>query len=182
MARTAIMGAIVVLLVAVLAMTGTAIGITSIWPVLLAVAVGLVAGHVTLGRVAAFIVGAVASWMAVALGAAALPQTGLAAAIAIVVGLGIITAIAAVSGDRVPLWAGIAGYAAFAALYEPIYAANPTLFLSESPVALLTVLLAGALGMAIAAVADLLTTGVGHSVGVSQPVTTTDAVVEGEAR
>jgi hypothetical protein len=159
MARTAIAGAVVALLAAVLAVIGSAIGITTLWPVLLAVAVGLAAGHITLGRVAAYVLGAVFSLIAAAVGAAALPQGGIPDAIVVVLGVALITAVAVVSSNRMPLWAGLAGYAAFAGLYEPIYAENPTLFASEAPIALVTVLLAAALGVAIATVAELLTAG-----------------------
>jgi hypothetical protein len=159
MARTAVIGVIVTLLAALVAIGGDALGITTVWPVLLAVAVGLAARQPTVGRIGAYVIGILAAWGAVALGAGLLPQTGLADAIALMVGLGILTVIAAVTGDHVPLWAGLAGYVAFTAFYEPIYAANPTLFLSESPVALLTVLLAGGIGFAIAGLAALFTAG-----------------------
>ena len=159
MARTALIGAVVALLVALVAMGGGLLGITTIWPVLLAVGVGLAARPVTVGRIAAYAIGAGAGWVATALTAGVLPQTAISDAIAVVAALVIIIALAAVTADQFPLWAGLAGYAAFAGYYEPIYAANPTLFLSESPVALLTVLLAGAIGFAIASLADLLTAG-----------------------
>jgi hypothetical protein len=175
MARTALTGALVALLTALVVAAGSFLGITTIWPVLLAVAVGLAAGHVTLGRVIAYVVGAITSWVAMAIGAGVLPQALVSDVLVVVIGLAILTAVAALTADRVPLWAGLAGYAAFAAFYEPIFAANPTLFLSESPVALLTVLLAAALGIAIATVAELLTAGAGRR------VVTTDEVVEGGA-
>jgi hypothetical protein len=178
MTRTVLTGAVVALLAALVAATGSVLGVTTLWPVLLAVAVGLAAGHVTLGRVVAYVLGAVVSWVAMAISAGALPQTGLSDAIVAVLGVVLVTIVAIVSGGRAPIWAGLAGFAAFAAYYEPIYAANPTLFLSESPVALVTVLLAGALGVAIATVAELLTAGTGTS---STVVTTdgSDDLVEG---
>ncbi|TVR22092.1 MAG: hypothetical protein EA387_09200 [Nitriliruptor sp.] len=178
MARTALIGAVVALLVALVAVGGAPLGITTIWPVLLAIGVGLAARPVTIGRIAAYAVGTAAAWAAIALGAGALPQTASADAIAVLAALAILIVLAAVTADRFPLWAGLAGYAAFAGYYEPIYAANPTLFLSESPVALLTVLLAGAVGFAIASLADLLTA------GVSDPQSTVDdhaLMIEGEA-
>ena len=178
MARTAFIGAVVALLAALVVVGGGLLGITAIWPVLLAVGVGLASRPVTIGRIAAYVIGTLAAWAAIALGAGALPQTAIADAIAVVAALVILTAIAAVTADRVPLWAGLAGYAAFAGYYEPLYDANPTLFLSESPVALLTVLLAGAVGFVIAGVADLLTA------GVSEPQRTADdhvLMTEGEA-
>jgi hypothetical protein len=155
MARTAVIGAVVLVLAALVAAGGGTIGITTVWPVLLGVAVGLAAAPATMGRIIAYVVGAVASWAAMALGAALLPQSDLANALALLVGLAIIVVIAIVTSDQVPLWAGLVGYAAFAGLYEPVFAANPTLFLSESPAALVTVLLAGALGLAVASFASL---------------------------
>jgi hypothetical protein len=173
MARTALTGAVVALLAALVAVGGSALGITTIWPVLLAVAVGLAAGYLTFGRVAAYVIGLATSWLMAALAAGVLPQMGVSDAIIVVAAVAIMTVIAVVSADRVPLWAGLAGYAAFAGFYEPIYDANPTLFLSESPVAFVTVLLAGALGVAIATVAELLTSAVGHE------TVTTEEVAEG---
>ena len=155
MARTALIGAVVTLTAAFVAALGGTIGITNIWPVLLAVAVGLAGGVVTLGRIGALVVGTLAAWIALALDAGALPQTPLAAALAVLVGVGIVAAIAALTRDIAPLWAGLAGYAAFTGYYTPLYEANPTLFLTESPVALLTVLLAGGIGLTIAALAEM---------------------------
>lgn len=177
MARTAVVGAVVLVLAALVAAGGGMIGITTVWPVLLGVAVGLAAPPATLGRIAAFVVGAIASWGAMALGAALLPQSGLADAIALLVGLAIIVIIAAVTADQVPLWTGLVGYAAFAGLYEPIFAANPTLFLTESPVALVTVLLAGALGLAVASFASLVAPADARSADPELPSVETDAEV-----
>jgi hypothetical protein len=177
MARTAVIGAVVLVLAALVAAGGGTIGITTVWPVLLGVAVGLAAAPATLGRIIAYVVGAIASWAAMALGAALLPQSGLADAIALLVGLTIVVVIAAVTADQAPLWAGLIGYAAFAGLYEPVFAANPTLFLSESPVALMTVLLAGALGMAVASFAALVAPATSRDTGPEMaPATLTEEV------
>lgn len=156
MARTALIGAVVTMTAAFVAAVGGTIGITNIWPVLLAVAVGLAGGVATLGRIGAFVVGTLAAWLALALGAGVLPQTPLAAALAALVGVGIVATVATLTRDIAPLWAGLAGYAAFTGYYTPLYEANPTLFVSESPVALLTVLLAGGIGLTIAAVAEMI--------------------------
>ncbi|MBS3942570.1 MAG: hypothetical protein KG028_16555 [Actinobacteria bacterium] len=158
MTRTVLSGAVIALLAAVLAVTGSALGITTLWPVLLAAAVGIAGGRLTVGRVAAFVVGAVASFVAMAVSAGMLPAVPAAEAVVVVVGVLVLTAIAAVTGERVPLWAGLVGYAVLAAYYEPAFAARPTAFLAEAPVALVTVLLAAALGAAAATLVDLLTT------------------------
>lgn len=157
MARTAISGAIVALLAALVAVSGGAIGITTVWPVLLAVAVGLAARPLTLGRVVAYVVGATASWIALAIRAGYLPDVAASQAVVVVGAVVLLTVIAALTADRVPLWAGLAGYAAFAGLYEPMFAATPTAFLTESPPALVTVLLAAGVGILVAELADLVT-------------------------
>lgn len=157
MTRTVVHGAIVAVLAALLAAIGSAIGIPTIWPVLLGVAVGLAVWPMSLGRVGAFALGAVVSWGVMALRAGVLPDLGLSRALIVLIGIVLIAAVAVVTADHVPLWAGLVGYAAFAALYEPMFADSPTLFLSESPGALLTVLLSGGVGLAIAGLADLLT-------------------------
>lgn len=159
MARIASRGAVVALVAAVLAVFGGAIGITTLWPVLLAVGVGLAIAPITAGRVAAFALGSVVSWGVMALDAGLLPDAALSRVLTVVIGIVIVTVIALVTVDRAPLWAGLAGFAAFAALYEPMYAANPTAFLTESPVALTTVLLAAAVGALTVALTDLLTAG-----------------------
>jgi hypothetical protein len=171
MGRTVIHGAIVAVLVALIAAVGSAIGITTVWPVLLAVAVGLAAWPLSLGRVGAFVLGAVVGWLAMALRAGFLPDTAFARALVVLVGVVLIAAVAALTSDLVPLWAGLAGYAAFAGFYEPMFADAPTLFLSESPGALVTVLLAGGLGMAIAGLAELVTGPAGaRDVTVERPI------------
>jgi hypothetical protein len=159
MARTVIHGVVVAVLVAILAAVGSAIGITTVWPVLLGVAVGLAAWPLSLGRVGAFVLGAVVSWVAMAMYAGFLPHVAFSRALIVLIGVMLLTIVAALTADLVPLWAGLVGYAAFTGLYEPLYAESPTLFLSESPGALLTVLLAGAVGLAIAGLATLVTGG-----------------------
>lgn len=68
----------------------------------------------------------------------------------------ILTAVAALSAGLLPLWAGLAGFAAFAGLYEPVSVASPTTFLTDAPLALVTVLLALGLGALTALGATLL--------------------------
>lgn len=157
MTRTLVSGAVVALVAAAVAAWGDVLGITTVWPLLLAVAVGLAIAPVTLGRALAIVVGAATSWFVLALRAGFLPDVAASRAVVVVVGVVVLTVIAAASGGRVPLWAGLAGYAAFAGFYEPMFAANPTAFLTESPVALLVVLLTAGIGIAAAAVTDVVT-------------------------
>ena len=153
--RILIRGAVLALVAAVLALTGGALGIDTLWPVLLAAAIGLSAVPLSAGRAGAFVVGALVSWVALAVRAGLLPDMAVSQAIVVVLGIALITAIAAATADLAPLWAGLAGYAAFAAFYEPTFAASPTTFLADSAVALVTVLLATAFGFGAALLGDL---------------------------
>jgi hypothetical protein len=154
--RILVCGAVVAGAAALLAFAGPALGIETIWPVLLAVAVGLAAGPPTLGRVGAMVLGASLGWVLLAVRAGFLPQVPSSQALTLVAGLLLLAAVAALSSDVVPLWAGLAGLAAFTGFYEPTYTASPTTFLADSPVALVTVLLAIGIGSAVAAVASTL--------------------------
>ncbi|GGI03227.1 hypothetical protein [Egicoccus halophilus] len=155
MTRTVLSGAVVVLLGAVVAVVGGALGIPSLWPVLLAVAIGLAAGRVSFGRTAGYVLGLFTAFAAMAVTAGLLPAVPSARAVVLALAVVVLTAVAVVSADRVPLWAGLAGYAAFSAFYEPMYAARPTAFLAEAPVALATVLVATGVGVAAASLLDL---------------------------
>ena len=170
--RILIRGAVLALVAAVVALTGGALGIDTLWPVLLAAAVGLAAVPLSLGRAGGFVAGAVVSWVAVAGGASLLPDTAAAQAIIVVVGIALVTAIAAATSDLAPLWAGVAGYAAFAGLYAPVLAADPAPALGDAAVALVTVLLATALGFGAALLGDLLVA--------TRPSTADRALVDGE--
>jgi hypothetical protein len=153
--RILIRGAVLALVAAVLALTGGVLGIDTLWPVLLAAAIGLSAAPLSPGRAGAFVAGILVAWVALAVQAGLLPDMAASRAIVIVLGIAVITAIAAATADLAPLWAGLAGYAAFAALYEPVLAASPTTFLADSFVALVTVMLATAFGFGAALLGDL---------------------------
>ncbi len=154
--RILIRGAVLALVAAVLAFAGGALGIDTLWPVLLAAAVGLAAASaLSIGRAAAFVGGALIGWVAMALRAGLLPDTVGSQALVVVLGILVITGVAAATSDLAPMWAGLAGYVVFAAYYEPIYAADPTAFVAESASAIVTVLLASAFGFAAALLGDL---------------------------
>ena len=155
--RILIRGAVLALVAAVLALAGGALGIDTLWPVLLAAAVGVAAASsLSVGRGVAFVGGALVGWVAMAIQAGLLPDTAAAQAIVVVLGVALITAMAAATADGAPMWAGLAGYALFAAYYEPIFVADPTAFVSDSTSAMVTVLMATALGFAAALLGDLI--------------------------
>jgi hypothetical protein len=152
--RTVIGGAVVALIAAVLAIVGPGIGLNTLWPLLLAAGIALAAGPAVASRVGALTLGAVVGLVAMALQAGVLPATGLADAIVVIIGVGILTLVAALTQGLLPLWAGLAGYGLFVGYYTPTYTESPTTFLADAPIAFVTVLLAIGLGAIVALAAE----------------------------
>lgn len=143
--RPLIVTAVAVALVVILTFLDPGLGSAGIWPVLIALAVG-VAAVPSLGRVLAFAVGAGAAWVAFALRAGFLPDLDSGRAIAIATAVLIVGILGVATRDRLPVWAGIAGLAVYGAAYAPTFAEEPTLFLTDSVVALGQVGLAAGIG------------------------------------
>lgn len=167
MLRTVIYGAVVAVFAGILAFVGDTIGITTIWPVLLAAAIGLAAGPAIASRTATAAIGSIVGFLSYALLIGALPATSAATALVAVAAVAALTLVSALTGGALPLWAGLAGYAVFAGLYAPLAAASPTTFLTDAPLALVTALLALGLGAVAAIVA-----GVAGVAGVAPAVAT----------
>lgn len=131
------------------------IGLDSPWPLLLAAAVAF-ARPTRPGIAGAFVTGAAAWWLAMALRAGVLPDAVWSEVAAAALAIGVCTIAALLSSERLPLFAGFAGIAAFAGIYEPAFAEAPTQFLSESPLAFGAVVVATGLGFLAATVVDAL--------------------------
>ena len=103
-------------------------------------ALALVPDTTPLARMGGALLGVVASLVGFALRAAALPDSAGGRAVAVVVVVLLCTAVAAVSVQRIALWAPLLGAAAFAGAYERVYAAAPA-ELATTAVSTLTALL-----------------------------------------
>lgn len=100
-------------------------------------------------RIAGFLVGFVVAWAGFAVRAAVLPDSasGRAVAAFLVVAVCLVVAVAmGATPVRLPLWSMLIGVAAIVGAYEETYTSAPSQFLSESPTAATTVLLAVSLG------------------------------------
>ncbi|MDT7539447.1 MAG: hypothetical protein QOI82_3032 [Actinomycetota bacterium] len=111
---------------------------------------GLVPDRMPAARLGGFLTGFAAAWLGYALRAGVLPDIPMGRAIAAVVVVGIITAVAVATGNRLPMWSGFLGSAALLGSYETTFASTPTSFVSDSMTAVTTSLLAVALGFLIA--------------------------------
>ena len=103
---------------------------------------GLVSDRSVVGRLAAFLIG-------YALRAQFLPDVPSGEALALVIVVALITVMAVVSGGRFPMWAGLLGAAALFGAYEELYVAAPYNFLSESIVAVSSMLVPVAMGFLV---------------------------------
>lgn len=148
-------GVVVAGATALVVVLSSTFGLSSPWPVLLVAAVAL-ARPLRPGLVIAFLIGSVSWWLGMALRAGFLPDATSSLVIAAVVAVAIPTIVATLTRERLPLWAGLAGIALFAAFYEPTFAAEPTKFLAQSLIALAGIVVATGLGTFTALAAELL--------------------------
>lgn len=115
--------------------------------VTLGAVIGLVPDRSLVERLIGFGVGFALAWFGYAIRAAVLPDTSAARAVAVFAVIIIAMLIVVASGSRIPLWATLVGAAALVGAYEQTYADSPTLFLTDSPTAATTILLACAMGV-----------------------------------
>jgi hypothetical protein len=163
--RTCAAGGALALAAGLLADQGSVLGAdlphTALLGAALGAVVGLVPDRTVVGRTGGFLIGFGAAWLGYALRAGVLPDIPLGRAIAAVVVVLAITAAAALSNGRLPLWSGLVGTGALLGAYETTFVTTPTTFLVDSTTAATTVLVSAALGLLVATVVeDLLGTSV----------------------
>lgn len=113
--------------------------------------VGLVPDRSPLARVVGFAAGLAIAWAGYGVRAALLPDTAGGRAVAVFVVMALVTVVAAATLGRLPLWSLLVGVVAMVGSYEELYAASPSQFLTTSPSAATTVLLAASIGFVASA-------------------------------
>lgn len=109
--------------------------------------IGLVPDRTLAQRITGFAIGFVLAWIGFAVRASMLPDIAAARALVAFAVIAIAMLIVVATGSRIPLWSALVGAAAMVGAYEQTYAASPSLFVSDSPTAATTVLLAVAMGV-----------------------------------
>lgn len=146
-----IKGAVLALFGALTIAFGHLLGLDLDQVALLGVTLGGVIGLVpdrSLGqRIVGFAIGFGLAWIGYGLRAGMLPDTATARAIVVFAVIAVAMLIVAATGGRIPLWSTLVGSAAMVGAYEQTYAASPSLFVTDSPTAATTVLLAVAMGV-----------------------------------
>lgn len=143
-------GLVLAVLAGVLAAVSGPLTLESIWPLFLAAGVALVPGRGLGWRLVTFVAGLIAAWVAFALRAGVLPDIPMGRAVFAAVPVLIVLAVVLGTAGRAPLWAGLAGLAAFGSAYHPVFSATPTEFAAQSVATMTTVLLAAGIGAAAA--------------------------------
>src|SRR3954454_107356 len=150
MVRSLVTGLCLAVFAAVIIALSSLLGLDLEHVALLGAALGGVLGLVPhrpgWGKVAGFLAGFLLAWLGFALRAAVLPDSSAGRAVAAFVVVALVAVVAAVSSGRLPLWSGLLGAASIVGAYESVYTSAPSQFLSESPAAATTVLLAVGLG------------------------------------
>jgi len=156
MVRSLVTGLVLAVTAAVVALYGQALGLTTVWPVLAAAAVGLLLGAPRWRHVLAVTVGAVLGVVGSALQVAVLPALPVSRAIAVAAIVIVAALLGAVTGGRLGVGTQLVGWGVVTALLEPQVAANPAGFLTYAPLTLAAALASFGLGLLAALVATLL--------------------------
>jgi hypothetical protein len=156
MVRSLVTGLVLAVTAAVVALYGQVLGLTTVWPVLAAAAVGLLLGAPRWRHVIAVTVGAVLGVVGSALQVAVLPALPASRALAVAAIVVVAALLGAVTGGRLGIGTQLVGWSVVTALLEPQVAANPAGFLTYAPLTLAAALAAFGLGLLAALVATLL--------------------------
>jgi hypothetical protein len=154
MRRTLLAGALLALGAALLAVHGGHLGLEANRIALYGVVLGGVLGLVTegspTGRASAFGIGFAAAWAGYALRAGVLPDIPAGRGLVAFLVVAVVTTAAALSRERLPLWAGLLGAGLMVGAYETTFTITPPAFETESLTAATAALLAAAVGYLIA--------------------------------
>ncbi len=159
MKKIVVGGLLLVVVTALGLYVGSALGVP-LAGILFTGGVGVVLGIVKQGgpimRIVAFVIGFLLAWVAFGVQAALLPQTVGSQIITSGIVLIIVTAIAALSRDKVPFWALLLGTATMVGAYQTSFENAPQNFLSESLITANGTLLGVAMGLIVAGFMNLL--------------------------
>ncbi len=155
MRRTLLVGLVLaftaVLVVAVSGLSDLELEPVALVGLALGAVVALVPDRTPLMRLAGFAGGFVVAWISYVLRASLLPDSTAGRAVAFGLVMLLVTAIAGLSFDRIPLWAPLVGVATMAGAYEYTYTVSPPEVMTTSMSVATAVLLTAAVGFLAAA-------------------------------
>lgn len=154
--RSLVAGVVLAVMMGVLAFVGDALGVDTLWPVLLAAGLGMVIGVPRAAHVAMVGAGAIVAIVGAGAQLAVLPALPSARAAVLATSVLLLALTTGLSRGRLPLGVALVGWGATTALLEPAVAAAPAAFLTIAPLVLATVLACFGLGLLAAQVVTLL--------------------------
>lgn len=155
-ARSLFVGVVLAATMAVIALVGGALGIATLWPILLATGLGMVIGVPDARHLVMVTAGAVTATVGAGAQVALLPATPGTRAAVLAGSVLLLAVIAALGRGRLPLGVALVAWGATTALLEPAIAAEPTALLTIASTTLATVLAGFGLGLLVAQVVALL--------------------------
>jgi hypothetical protein len=159
MKKIVVGGLLLIVVTALALLLGSALDIP-LGGILFTGGIGVVLGIIKQGgpvaRIVGFVIGFLLAWVAFGLQAALLPQTVGSQIVAAVIVLAIVTAIAALSRDKVPFWSLLLGTATMVGAYQTAFELTPQNFLTESVSSAGGALFGVALGLIVAGFMNLL--------------------------
>lgn len=152
MRRILLTGALLAVAGALAVLLGEALSLdlrNTLYGAALGAVLGLVPDRSVVARMGGFLLGVVLGWLGYAIRAQFLPDSVGGQIIAVVLVVLLITLAAALTFGRIPMWSLLLGAAALIGAYEYLYSAAPYNFLSESVVAVSSLLVTVALGFLV---------------------------------
>jgi hypothetical protein len=159
MVRTLVAGLLVAVAAALVLLIGGPVGLNAgvaVVGVALGAVLALVPYRGPFWRIGAWAVGFILTWVSYAVTALLFPSNNVGAAVGSFLGLILVTLVAGLTRERLPLWCGLVGVATFVGSYYAAFNAAPYLFKTESITYMAAAFAATMIGFLAAALADLI--------------------------
>jgi len=159
MVRTLVAGLFVAVAAALVLLIGGPVGLNAgvaVVGVALGAVLALVPYRGPFWRIGAWAVGFIFTWISYAISALLFPSNNTGMAVGAFLGLIMVTVVAGLTRERLPLWCGLVGTATFVGAYYSAFNAAPYLFKTESITYLVAAFATTMVGFLAAALADLI--------------------------
>jgi hypothetical protein len=159
MVRTLVAGLFIAVAAALVLLIGGPVGLNAgvaVVGVSLGAVLALVPYRGPFWRIGAWAVGFIITWVSYAISALLFPSNNTGMAVGAFLGLILVTLVAGLTRERLPLWCGLTGVAAFVGSYYAAFNAAPYLFKTESITYLVAAFATTMVGFLAAALADLI--------------------------
>jgi hypothetical protein len=162
MVRTFVVGLLIAVAAALVLVIGGPIGLNAgvaVVGVCLGAVLALVGSGGPFARIGAWAAGFVLTWVSYAVTALLLPSNNVGSAVGAFIGLVLVTLVAGLTRERLPLWCGLLGVATFVGSYFNAFDTAPYLFKTQSIVYLVAAFAVTMIGFFAASAAEVVMAG-----------------------